>query len=375
MKLTQFLVLSLGLTLGLACANEEQGAEDVTYSGVYFAHGLTSTETEDGLVVTGWYDAEKTETVGDLDDNMCYAASAANLLAWWQNGDSAAAGSTSQSLSYIWDTFVRNNRFQDDGGSTHEAINWWLTGVYAPVEQVGDSWKWLDAGEPEWERYYTAYEDLNAGASDGDDVMSMTLPNCKKDGEDFFGYYYDQYGLTQQNLANFLIDVWAYDDSAEASAAGIADAGSAEEEDGVDSISDVDFVEILRESAISLGVLSETADSELDDEVIAHALTLWGVEYDGDGNLTEIWLTDSDDYENQLFAVSVTLDEEAGKIYLGEQNDEGVFESDYGNNVYIAGIYALNMEEARTWTLVPEPTTATLSLVALAAMAMRRRRK
>ena len=133
-------------------------------------------------------------------------------------------------------------------------------------------------------------------------------------------------------------------------------------------------MKILEDSPIALGLSS-------DDGKLAHSITLWGVEFDNNGNLTTLWLTDSDDYFNQIFSVSATLDEKANKIYLGELEGEGedayYFTDAYEDykDVYIGRIYALDTESALKWQLVPEPTTATLSLLALAALAARRRRK
>ena len=77
MKLGSILGLSLVLSCGFALAEDES-----TYTGLYLASGLS----EENGVISGWYDAEKTQAE-DMDDSMCYAASASNLIAWWQNSE------------------------------------------------------------------------------------------------------------------------------------------------------------------------------------------------------------------------------------------------------------------------------------------------
>lgn len=212
----------------------------------------------------------------------------------------------------------------------------------------------------------------------------MTLPNYTKDDQEFGGYYYDQYGLTQSELSAFLQEVWSYQEPDDAETSGMftgGDSAGTDENEEIDSIVDVDFKEILKDSAISLGIISDEIlpdDGSEPEEGLAHAITLWGVEYT-DGELSALYLTDSDDYENEgdtLFTLSVKLNEEDNKIYFGTYNEEtGQYKSDYGINVYIGGIYALDTTVTKNWQLVPEPTTATLSLLALAALAARRRRQ
>jgi MYXO-CTERM domain-containing protein len=99
-----------------------------------------------------------------------------------------------------------------------------------------------------------------------------------------------------------------------------------------------------------------------------------------------LWLTDSDDYEfseddveipeDTIFTMAAVFNKNDNKIYLGEYDAEtGNYESEYGSNVYIGGVYALDTTVMKNRQQVPEPTTATLSLLALAALAARRRRR
>ena len=364
MKLGSILGLSLVLSCGFALAEDE-----MMYNGLYLASGLS----EENGVISGWYDAEKTEKKGDVDDPMCYAASAANILAWWQQGSNALPSDAPTKLDDIWNTFKNNNQLHDTGGTFHFAVNWWLSGVYAPSEynEADKTWSLASESDPMWERYFLQHSDLDSAPA-----IPVTLPNYKKDGADFCGYYYDQYGLTQQKLSDFIVSIWDYSPPSPPDTPGTDGAASDMSNNAITldainspaSIYDIDFAGVLEDSAISLAIL--------DDDTLGHAITLWGVEYDEDGKLTTLWLTDSDDYIHQLFSVAVTLDDKENKIYLGELVDGKYICDAYKGyeNVYIGGVYAIDTSESAGWQLIPEPTTATLSLLALAGLAARRRR-
>lgn len=384
MKFTRLLILSLGLSLGISGAAAMDDSAAPVIENVW-AKGLSATYTEKGWEVSGWYDAQKTSTQGDMDDNMCYAASAANLLAWWQNGEDALESEAPRDLDAIWKTLVDNNQIQSSGGDALSVINWWMSGVYAPTHQLDDdTWSVVDKTDPVWDRYHLTYE----SASQWSEVLPMTLPNYQKGGEAFGGYYFDEYGLTQSELASFIQEVWScevYYKAESPDADGMLTLGTPEISkggEGPGSIADVDFEEILKDSAISLTILSDPTD---DEDGLAHAITLWGVEYQ-DGELTMLWLTDSDDYEfseddveiteDTIFTMAAVFNENDNKIYLGEYDAEtGNYESEYGTNVYIGGVYALDTTVMKNRQLVPEPTTATLSLLALVGLAARRRRR
>lgn len=383
MKLTGLFVLSLGFTLGLAFAESVPAYDEATRTGTVWAKGVGV--NADGKVV-GWYDADKSRTEGGADDQMCYAASAANLIAWWQNSDSAVVSEAPKGVDDIWDTFVRNNLLWEEGGMAHAAINWWLSGVYSPVNNAAT--EWADDNDPVWERFYATPEELYEVDESGkkSNILPLTLPNYNPDdSESFGGYYYDQYGLSQQDLSEFMVCVWSGSDpeSREEETGSVHKTltlgdievpgnmdGESEEEGGVDYIYELDFVEILEEAPLSLAISIGSPDA-------GHAITLWGVEYK-DGELVGIWLTDSDDYtdDDRLFYESVVVDKDANLIYLGEKKDDGSYQSiEYdGQTVYIRSIYTIDPSSTANWT-VPEPATATLSLLALAALAVRRRRR
>ena len=102
-----------------------------------------------------------------------------------------------------------------------------------------------------------------------------------------------------------------------------------------------------------------------------HTLTLWGAELEGN-RVTHLYITDSDDYNNVTELLTVD-------IIPGEDNSI-TFTLD-NKNYTITTIYTINPEISDTWGLtrinipaIPKPATATLSLLALAALTTRRRR-
>lgn len=104
----------------------------------------------------------------------------------------------------------------------------------------------------------------------------------------------------------------------------------------------------------------------------SHTITLWGAELE-DNNITHLYITDSDDYNNttKLLTVKV-VDSESDSVKFTLDNKDYI----------ISTIYTINPEISDTWGLtrvttpsIPEPATATLSLLALAGLAARRRRR
>ena len=299
MKLKHLFALSLGLTFGTSFA------EAATYTGSFWTDGVSASG--------GWYDAEKTPAE-DMDDNMCYAASASNLIAWWQNGKvgSTLTSDAPRPLEGIWKDFVSNNQMQDEGGDALSAINWWVSGVYMPKTPE------------EWERYYMKKDEW------GGDDLPLTLPERE-------GYYYDQYALNQQKLSELFIDVVTEDTR----------------------VTEIDFAQLLKGGCgISLGIetASVPTDGEDDDEHVAgHAITLWGVEYGEDGKLSTIWITDSDDGAEKLVKVAVTVDEANDKIWLKDGY--------YGLiGYYMSGVYAFDIRETFKWSTLTMATYVNLQV-------------
>ncbi len=293
MKLKHLFALSLGLTFGASFA------EAATYTGSFWTDGVSE--------AGGWYDAEKTQAE-DMDDSMCYAASASNLIAWWQNGKvgSTLTSDAPRQLEGIWKDFVSNNQSQEDGGDALSAINWWVSGVYMPKTPE------------EWERYYMKKDEW------GGDDLPLTLPERE-------GYYYDQYALNQQKLSELFIDVVTEDTR----------------------VTEIDFARLLKGGCgISLGI---EADNDKHGHVEGHAITLWGVEYGEDGKLSTIWITDSDDGAEKLVKVAVTVDEANDKIWL-KDGYYGLIE------YYISVVSAFDIRETFKWSALTMTTYVNLQV-------------
>ena len=244
----------------------------------------------------GWTDYNKVAAPGD--DNLCWAASASNVINHWQNRYWIEDSSIPTGEA-IWEKF-KQSVSRDAGGNFSPAFQWWLTGDYEGTD---------------YDRYVVW----------GGDVI-------KTDIEKFGGYYFDScdlstsWGTNPENydrLANSFRSV-PYSTSGDSHLA--------------DKV-----VEYLKSgAAVSLSIADEGG--------LAHAITLWGLEYeevDGKANVTKLWLVDSDDNqyginEEGLFAIDVTTDA-YGNI---------TFDDYWGSitgTVFISGASSINFAETDTW--------------------------
>ncbi len=71
----------------------------------------------------GWYDADKS---GPADNQMCWAASAANMIAWWQDRNADTASQTNAPKGKnVWETMKK--ALGNTPGSPMAATNWWFS--------------------------------------------------------------------------------------------------------------------------------------------------------------------------------------------------------------------------------------------------------
>lgn len=284
----------------------------------------------DGVSIeSGWYDANKVNPgAQDGDNELCWAASASNLIAWWQDKYRTPAEIPTD-IDDIWCTF-KNEVAADEGGDTHAAFQWWLTGVYVPT---------------------TNEERLRSIFSKG---TYSTLPS-------WAGYYYSEYGDELGYTYNPITKKWE---------SSLSDFLCADYRSSVTSDNIISLV--LQGCGMGLAITDDAAS-------FGHAITLWGIEYDSSTNdISRMWLTDSDDAQyafgqDGLYAVDVTTRD--NRLYINTPNSNWYTK---GENIYISHLFAINPAVSTEWGIplaVPEPTPATLSLLGLTGLLARRRRK
>ena len=285
----------------------------------------------DGVSRTsGWYDANKANPYAeDGDNDLCWAASASNLVAWWQDKYQTPAG-VPNDIDSIWATY-KNAVTADTGGDTHAAVQWWLTGVYVPT-------------------------------SDEEADRSMFTQDTTSVLPAFEGYYYEEYGEEMAPWPNYELERWEYPLRNFL----CMDYRNTFTSDNIVSL-------VLQGCGVGIGLAQDN------NSKFGHAITLWGLEYDSSTNaISRMWLTDSDDAQynfgqDGLFAVDVTTRDD--KLYIDTPDSNWYTEE---KNIYISNLFAINPAVSTEWGIpsaVPEPGTATLSLLGLTGLLARRRRK
>ena len=278
----------------------------------------------------GWYDFNKYAKGGESngtsdylkdDSLMCWAVSAANVIAWWQEQNNIQSEnwySTIPQGKDVHQTFVAV--FDNDGANPASAFQWWIDGSTQNLP--------------------------NRTSFDDNDTSSWT----SIDGNTYYpGNFYSGGFLTDADYTSTPFYNIAADPVT------IADTKLATNGEST-TLQSRAIVEALEEGyALSLEVNTE------DGTVGEHAITLWGVEYteadNGDITLTKAYITDSDDRYDGIVEAMVNP---KGHLY-GMQIDNGAYKITNANGM-------------RTTVTIPEPATVTLSLLALCGLAARRKR-
>lgn len=263
----------------------------------------------------GWYDNNKN---GNGDSNLCWAASAANVINWWQSYSNYTS-TTAPTGTGVWDTF--KSTFANEMGNPVNALYWFY--------------------------YGSSYVDISYNT-----------------GVDAAGGYYE-------DLASIDLKYYVTPSSGPA----------LKESTMAQTI--LSYMEQKR--GISLA-LTNDATSKL-----AHAITLWGMDYEVDVNgvysINKLYVTDSDDYgissEPRLYTLikadyGTELSTTYEDVFVFTSETEGWYSAyevvgEDRKPVYnrVDDIYALALVNPID---VPEPATGVLVLTGLGLLLRRRRR-
>jgi hypothetical protein len=340
----------------------------------YFADGVT--------LDSGWFDTNKaynpglfysitssrtlvenTEAIAKYfeytDYNMCWAASTSNILEYMysQSGYTTAYSSTyltdtgnatinsllktvSQYATY--ESFLRN--FTDEGYTAVDGMAWYTTGTTAYI-------------------YGSSY----------------TEPYISGSG----GYFQDTVGTTAYDFQqNVLATSYQFYGTGYAGNYMLSQIAS-----GSISYTDL-FQEALEWGpiALSIGVYAGKDSYGFNIFSYGHAITCWGYDLNDEGDLSAIYITDSDDGTEALRRLNVTIDATTKLLNLSE-DDGGVTSNIYDEKGNIIGKTMSSYSSGNTYSvggissfknfiaLVPEPSTATLCLIGLGSLLVRRRKR
>lgn len=304
----------------------------------------------------GWYDCNKTTkwnwqatskptgyySSGDwiLDDSaMCWAHAASNILQWWQDGQASALPAVAPN------------------GASNTAVPYYASGSWIGQKLVDD---------PLYVQQLAIFKAIgkNWGNTGGKSVQAYNWY--------FNGGKLDAYGGTLINS-----DSGGY----------FKDLGLVMNPDGYTSPL---FTTFTFNDSFTRDVIIDTLTGYIDSDygttlsVVSsaggHAITMWGYEMSNDEFF--VYLTDSDDYQHALFKQKVIFSDNKWAYLTACEGDTAVYTET--QTAYFNGVeqtfQGIMLSEAQafmgpTLLSVPEPTTATLSLLALTALVARRRRK
>lgn len=275
------------------------------------------------------------------DLNMCWAAQSSNMIQYWQNAYVVAGNRLSADVPHgfvagrenatrrqyqIFDYFVNN--WTDAGGNAYYGIPWYMTGGFYLNSYPSDGgWSQRREGSAGTGGFF---RDIYPDAYEMFDWSRNTVENTWEPLGDFRSYNY----ATTASYDTFT---------------------------GYAEFSSLLIDSFTKEKAVvGLGVSFFDAAG---GNAGGHAVTAWGCEFDENGFVTEIYLTDSDDGAVRLDAFEVVADE------------TGVYLSTY-SSAYKTKIHDLSSLSVGRFLAVPEPSSfAWLAGTLMLGFALVRRRR
>lgn len=267
----------------------------------------------------GWYDFDKTFTT---DRDMCWAAAASNVIAWWQDRNKALTSTAGAPTgAAVWATFKQS--FNNISGDPTDAMQWYFDGQFS------------------------------------DDTIRASLTQY---GQDKGGYYADLLEGEPQYKLSSIMGLLQYDFTDPRVYTSV-------------------LCDLLDQGyGIALGIAGTLPGGTR----YGHAITLWAAEVNPDtGILSKIWITDPDDVEGGqpkgLVSLSCSFkngDESSQYIAIESDSLTGGVQQYPRGEAVLDQFYAVG-SNITSWQApaVPEPATGTLGLLALAALAARRRKR
>ena len=230
---------------------------------------------------SGWYDTTKNWTNDSL---MCWAATAANMLSWWQHWDTSAPDNNAtppQGALNIYNQLKTDYGYDLADGGSIIGVEWWFNGGASAQQNYSA-------------QYYQNKVNVFANGGGGY-YTKLNMYLGVKDKDYFYASDYLPYSDANTNLLKSM----------------------------------------MSQRAIGLAI-SKGAN-------VGHSITMWGLEYDSDSNaVTKLYVTDSDDYGTGLFALDCT--EKDGKMYLSSDYHATYKSGSY----YLDSFFTLNLNSVNS---------------------------
>lgn len=189
---------------------------------------------------------------------MCWAATAANMLSWWQHWDVNSSNSTSapQGALNIYSQLKSDYGLDLADTGSVIGVDWWFNG--------GASAKTLSS-------QYVYNKNEKVFANGGGGFYSGLNVSVGWQGED---YFYASSGTLSYSYVN------------------------------------TNLLSVMQSHrSVGLGISQ--------GENTGHSITMWGLEYDTDSNtISKLYVTDSDDYGSGLITLTCSTKEDDGKMFL-----------------------------------------------------------